>query len=239
MNTIGDKIKKNRVSNNMTQKDLADILFVSDKTVSSWEQSRTYPDLETINRISKIFKCSISSILFDDINKGDIETEIKIKLSDLEFKNILNKFSKKYKNTNVLNEIDYYYEVPSFNDNEWLRIRNCNNRTTLTYKKWYQNKYCDEFEVYIDNKDNLSKIFEMMGCKLLVIVEKKRIQFIIDNKYELSFDEVNNLGKFLEIEVIDYKDTPDKEYDNLIEYAISLGLNLNNISNKRYPEYFL
>lgn len=42
---ISYKIKNLRMKNNLTQQEFGDILFVSDKTVSSWESKRTLPDI--------------------------------------------------------------------------------------------------------------------------------------------------------------------------------------------------
>ena len=46
--TLGEKLKKIRLSNNLKQSELADMLFVSEKTISSWENNRTAPDLNMI-----------------------------------------------------------------------------------------------------------------------------------------------------------------------------------------------
>ena len=43
MLTIGEKIKKIRILNNLTQYELAEMLFVSEKTISSWENIRCIP----------------------------------------------------------------------------------------------------------------------------------------------------------------------------------------------------
>ncbi len=40
----------------MLKQQLVDKLFVTDKTISSWESNRTEPDLETIIRISEILE---------------------------------------------------------------------------------------------------------------------------------------------------------------------------------------
>ena len=48
MLTLGEKIKNIRISNNLKQSELAEMLFVSEKTISSWENNRTVPDLNII-----------------------------------------------------------------------------------------------------------------------------------------------------------------------------------------------
>ena len=42
----------------MTQKELADQLMVSDKTVSRWENGGSLPDMDMVHDIAKFFKLS-------------------------------------------------------------------------------------------------------------------------------------------------------------------------------------
>ena len=56
MDNLGNKIKKERIKNNLKQSELAKILCVSEKTISSWENNRTLPDLNMIYKISDYFK---------------------------------------------------------------------------------------------------------------------------------------------------------------------------------------
>lgn len=53
---IGSRIAKLRKEKCVTQQQLVDKLFVTDKTISSWESNRTEPDLETIIKISEILE---------------------------------------------------------------------------------------------------------------------------------------------------------------------------------------
>lgn len=52
---IGENIKRFRQAFNMEQKDLADKLHISDKTVSSWECGRTEPKMGMIEDIAEAF----------------------------------------------------------------------------------------------------------------------------------------------------------------------------------------
>ena len=63
---ISEEIKSQRLKNNWTQEQLADILNVSRSTVSSWEVGRNYPDLETIVAISDLFEISLDELLRGD-----------------------------------------------------------------------------------------------------------------------------------------------------------------------------
>lgn len=92
---VGEKISKLRKSKGLTQLDLAEKLFISDKAISSWEQNRTEPSLEMLVKISEIFDCSIGYLVYGDNPKSSVETEIKIKISEKDYKRLLNFMTQK------------------------------------------------------------------------------------------------------------------------------------------------
>ena len=49
---LGNRIAHLRKRKGWTQNDLANLIFVTDKTVSSWELNRTEPSLETLVKLS-------------------------------------------------------------------------------------------------------------------------------------------------------------------------------------------
>ncbi len=61
--TIGGLIAALRKANGMTQKDLAEQLNVSDKTVSRWERDDSAPDLSVIPVIAEIFDITCDELL--------------------------------------------------------------------------------------------------------------------------------------------------------------------------------
>ena len=63
---IGEKILKIRKDNKMSQDDLAEALNVTRQTVSNWENSKNYPDIETLALISKKFNISLDELLKND-----------------------------------------------------------------------------------------------------------------------------------------------------------------------------
>ena len=67
MMSIADNIRSMRISNNMEQKELAKLLEVSNKTVSSWECGRTEPKIGMIEKMAAIFGCSKTDLLDDSI----------------------------------------------------------------------------------------------------------------------------------------------------------------------------
>lgn len=50
---FGEYIKQKRLEADLTQKEFAERLFVSDKTVSKWERGISYPDITLISKICK------------------------------------------------------------------------------------------------------------------------------------------------------------------------------------------
>ena len=60
---FGNLIARLRKSQNLTQKQLADKLNVSDKAVSRWETGKNYPDIDTIKQISSLFDISVDELL--------------------------------------------------------------------------------------------------------------------------------------------------------------------------------
>lgn len=241
---IGDRITKLRNNKNMTQEELADKLYVSNKTISSYESNRTEPNLEIISKLSEILDCSISYLIYGDTNKSDIECEVKIKLTEKEYKNLelLMKSNAKFIKESI--QVDTYYEpfhrkfVGNGEITEWLRIGERGNKKIINYKNWYD-VYCDEYEVEIDNSENLRKIFDVLGLKEIAVVDKLRKIYFYKDKYEISLDYVENLGYFIEIEVKKYTEDVLKEYDNLLILAKSFNLDLANIDKRGYPYYFL
>ena len=70
---IGEKIAEMRKQNNMTQKDLAEKLNVSDKVISKWETGKCLPDVETMLKLSKVLDVSISE-LYECVEKSEKTT---------------------------------------------------------------------------------------------------------------------------------------------------------------------
>lgn len=70
---LGMQLVKIRKEHKMSQEDFAEIFHVTRQTVSSWENSKSYPDIETIVKISDYFHLSLDILL-----KGDQEMILKI-----------------------------------------------------------------------------------------------------------------------------------------------------------------
>ena len=63
---LGKNIAKIRKDNKLTQDDLAEKYFVTRQTISNWENGKSYPDLETLVKISDDFKISLDVLIKED-----------------------------------------------------------------------------------------------------------------------------------------------------------------------------
>ncbi|MBQ4546110.1 MAG: helix-turn-helix transcriptional regulator [Oscillospiraceae bacterium] len=57
------RLKNLREEYGMTQQELADKLFLTQKTINSYERGRTQPNMETLCKLSDIFDTSIDYLL--------------------------------------------------------------------------------------------------------------------------------------------------------------------------------
>lgn len=236
MTNIGEKIKKLRTKNKLTQQELGDKLYVSDKTISSWESGRTLPDINTIVDIGNIFNISVANFV-SNTNDKNIEIEFKIKVSRVGYNDVL----KRIKDDSIfIKEEDQTatYFKPRLRDfdNEWLRIRKEEDNNIVNYKRKNESGDLEEYEVIIDNYDKMKTIFNYLDLKEYVVVSKHRVSYLYKDKYEISFDEVDNLGLYIEIEVKKYEYDNEKEINLLIDLMKELNINMDNIETKRYPE---
>jgi len=64
---FADNLKVVRKQKQMTQADVATKLHVSRKTISSWENERSYPDIGMLVKISEVYTLSIDRLLKEDL----------------------------------------------------------------------------------------------------------------------------------------------------------------------------
>ena len=64
---IGRRIKNLRAEHNISQEQLSEKIYVTRQTISSWENDKSYPDLNSLIRMSEVFNITI-----DNLVKGDI-----------------------------------------------------------------------------------------------------------------------------------------------------------------------
>src|SRR5574344_205429 len=80
---IGKNIRELRIKNNLTQKDLADKLYVTAQAVSRWEQDTVEPNIDTINNMAKIFNVSVDTILGNPETKQTVVQQVVVDPSSI------------------------------------------------------------------------------------------------------------------------------------------------------------
>ena len=109
--TIGKFIAVLRKANGLTQADLAEKLFVSDKTVSRWERDESTPDLELIPIIADLFGVTSDELLRGervpaptilDKTQDETEQEKDKEKADKNLKRLFNKRLLRLKNLSLI-----------------------------------------------------------------------------------------------------------------------------------------
>jgi adenylate cyclase, class 2 len=126
-----------------------------------------------------------------------------------------------------------------------LRLRKKGDKSLLAYKidrfdendKWL---YSDEYETEVSDFKTAREILNCLGLEVLVEVKSRKHIYKID-KYEIVFEEVEDLGLFLEVEILEDNDNCDvsgikKEIWGFIE---SLGIEIGEELNVGKPELML
>ncbi len=70
---VGKLILSLRKEKQMTQKDLAEAIGISDKTVSKWERGLGCPDVSLLGDLSRILGVNIEKILLGDLEPNDVD----------------------------------------------------------------------------------------------------------------------------------------------------------------------
>jgi uncharacterized protein YjbI with pentapeptide repeats len=87
---IGSKIAKARKEKNMSQAELAGLLFISPQAVGKWERGESIPDISTVNRLAEIlgvdlnyFSENFQSAYDETLFKTGGDTDIEQKVPDV------------------------------------------------------------------------------------------------------------------------------------------------------------
>lgn len=119
--SFGNNIKKLRIENNMTQKDLADKLNLSRPTIGRYESDERFPDRDVILEIAKIFNITTDALFGLEIKNNTnkvMEPELSFNASYLE--NFLLKNNVDIKN---LEDENFMEDLLNFGLNAALKIK--------------------------------------------------------------------------------------------------------------------
>lgn len=168
-----------------------------------------------------------------------MEIEMKLKVTEEEFKAYLEHVKIIGTSRKEKEQHDIYFspESPNFfgkeENDECLRIRIQKDKKILSYKKIMfgsttENIHLIEHESTFEDLDEMLKILEAIHIHEVIRLNKKRISYLYKNAIEISFDIVEELGYFIELEVID-KQMNIKDANHLLMNSIKeLGLHIEN-----------
>jgi len=123
------------------------------------------------------------------------------------------------KRTDSQYQLDVYFTPhhKNFLDNdivsEWLRIRKTAKKCSVNFKRWLPigakiRTHCDEYEVNIEDVQPMEMIFNALDFHEIIRVEKIRNSWVIEGT-EVSIDNVEGLGSFIELEAIEKVEEKD------------------------------
>lgn len=149
----------------------------------------------------------------------NIEIEMKYKITKEIYDEIIsyfkiNKFKEKVEKQN-----DIYFSPKHFPflggeiDNECLRLR-IDSKNILSYKKFVkatsdEPAHCIEHELEVSDIEKLKLILNDLRITEEFTLKKERKIFIYKNTIEISLDLVENLGYFIELEIINHENIDD------------------------------
>lgn len=178
-------------------------------------------------------------------NKKEIETKIRIDNVNV-FERIKNKIEAEGIKVEEVYQHDVYYSPEKSNymnekyPYKWLRLRYLDSvRAEVCFKHFYPEReekhiFCNEYQSVVSDPKAIVNIFSELDLKVIADVEKYRSTYIL-NRYLFSFDRVNNLGDFIEIELKDIQFDELKERE-LLEIVIrKLGLSTFPVDLRGYP----
>ena len=80
---FSEKLLKMRKEQKLSQEELADKLDVTRQSVSKWESGQTYPEMDKLLAICKIFNCTLEELTNDEIKVEEFNKESKINIVEL------------------------------------------------------------------------------------------------------------------------------------------------------------
>lgn len=177
-------------------------------------------------------------------NKLEIEKKYYIKNMTVEcLSQIIEKSGAKYVGDSK--QYDIYFNVPGRNSlasKECLRIRASGEKREITYKPPTEelnmnNGFFAKKEANLPIGDiKTAKILLLdMGCTVLAEVKKTRKRYRLD-KFKIFIDNVQNIGLFIEIEILDISDNIQKGIKEIDELIKRLNINNYIVENKPYRD---
>ena len=239
---IGLFISNLRKEKNMTQKDLGDVLGVTDRAVSKWERGICMPDVSLLSDISNTLDISIVELLNGEKTNKKISNEEILNTISYTKDNVKNKFMKVIDYVNgsivificillvVLNIRNDYYIGKTYYSN--------NIRSTNVYTDYNMTLVKDKIDIIKNNKGKYSKK-EYESIMDYINELLNTVNFKLDkenvNKTNYTYSDISTIvnGSNDNYAHTIFINTLDREY----LYKMLLEKDINKMNN--YKEYIL
>ena len=165
----------------MTQKDLADKLFVSDKAVSKWERGLCFPDISVLIPLTETLNISLYDLLRGEkVNKEEVEETLK---NTINYSN--NELKRKKKKYIIISSISIFIVVV-ISIISILVINNDRQLSAIIDRDTIHNKnYYSDYKTTI-NDENQEKL-ELIIMKLPLKWKERTFQ-TKENEIEIDYD---------------------------------------------------
>lgn len=232
-----------RRDRNLTQKDLADLIGVSDRTISKWENGTTVPDLCQIRNICKKLEISPSLLIKSEKKFKDNMSFIKMKLGKalnylihnifligfiIAFILLLIYFINNFNSVKIY-DLKYQSDKVSFENGYFLKTKVTNilviNDIRINKIKYEPTEINLELYTYVNGDKKI--LYKADNLNSIFIEENK------SNTDLLSKDTIENIKRNFQLTI-----TTKDEYDNIYTYECQLTFkekfNNNKLSYKTY-----
>jgi len=263
---IGDFIKELRKEKNLTQKELADKLNITDRAVSKWERGLNCPDISLLDDLSQILEVSVIEILKGRRLDKDELVNNKELVETMSFanKNLKQKIKKGLDIISItiigfIALLLLFYNIKGFYYSN--KVYKVNMENSSEYQQEYTEKYINKLSNYINLIESNQGIYTDEEYKLIrelvsdiKVLYNKSIEQELLSKTKLTIKDFNRFfDKFSIYDItgydglLHYKDIYKiilkydiDRYDNMLSYNYAQRINLNTyteLSNIYYPIY--
>lgn len=164
---FSSNLKKLRLSNNLTQKQLSEILNVSRQTISNYENSSNEPDFYMIAKIANYFNCSIDSLVFGGLNTNLYNIDSLLNIDNLLYD------KKKIKQTLISNKKKLLKNIEEID--QLIDLINSLENSNNEFGKEFVYDINSKSKLNSSNLDNNNKIISFLDK-----LESKRCNQLID-----------------------------------------------------------
>lgn len=184
---IGKLLYDLRKEKGMTQKEVADKMNISDKTVSKWERGLGCPDISLLSELSNIFGVNIEKILQGDLSINDTDggnmKRIKFYVCPV-CDNIITSTGKS--EISCCGRKLEFLKAQNFDDNHKLNVEQIENDYYITIDHDMTKEHYISFVAYvIFDRIHFVKLYPEQNAELRIPIMQKGELFFYCNKHGL------------------------------------------------------